>query len=726
MKSFLLTRQTIHRISLSSSKTPTFCRNLSAATSSISQSDRLLKRYDDQAPSKNVESGRPISSFNRYIHCTRESRLSESIASQINDSNDHEETEEEDEEDGTTNEFLSRFVWIMRGKVSEAYPDCDKKMIDGMLLLIVEKVVEEIERGGFSKVGSVAPPSPSSEFSDDLWSTIWEVSNTVLKDMEKERKKEKMKQYVQSPEVMEMCRFAGEIGIRGDLLRELRFKWAREKMEDAEFYESLEHLRDSDNSIETENAEEEVEGERSVASDENQSRTISLPKRKGKIKYKIYGLELSDPKWVEIADKIHEAEEEADWREAKPVTGKCKLVMEKLESLKEGDDPSVLIAEWVELLEPQRVDWIALLNQLRERNTNAYLKVAELVLDDKSFKASISDYSKLIHIHAKENHVEDVERLLSKMSQNGTFPDISTVTALIHMYSKSGNLERATEAFESLKSYGLRPDEKIYTSMIMGYVKAGQPKLCEKLMRDMEARDIKCSEEVYMAMLRAFAQVGDADGAAGIYPTLLHSMCRNSSEACSLLVEAYANAGNADKAKDKFDNMRDLGHKPDDKCISNVIQAYKRENSLDKALRLLLKLEKDGLEIGVNTYTALVDWMANLGLIEEAEQLLVKISQLGEAPPLELQVTLCYMYANVRNEKKTLQALGVLEGKRDQMGPNEFEKVITGLKKGGFEKDARRMYKHMVARKFLPSDRVKIAMAASPSFVSGFSKNMRR
>ncbi|CAH8385447.1 unnamed protein product [Eruca vesicaria subsp. sativa] len=714
MKSLLFSRQAIRRLSLSS---PKISRNIPAATSSLPHSDLHLKTYNEPIRP-------PISSLTRHFHSTRESRLSTAIH--------EEEAAEDNEDDGTTNEFLSRFVWIMRGKVTEAFPDSDKKMVDGMLLLIVEKVVEEIERGGFSNkvgggAGSSPPPSPSSEFSDDLWATIWEVSNTVLKDMEKERKKEKMKKYVQSPEVMEMCRFAGEIGIRGDLLRELRFKWAREKMEEAEFYEGLEQMRDLDTSI-RESETVEGEGEESVESDEAQPpRSISLPKRKGKFKYKIYGLELSDPKWGEVADKIHEAEEEADWSEAKPVTGKCKLVVEKLEGLEEKDDPSGLIAEWVELLEPQRVDWVALLDHLRDVNTSAYLKVAELVLDDKSFKASISDYSKLINFHAKENHTQDVERILKKMSQNGIFPDISIATALIHMYSKSGNLERATEAFESLKSYGLRPDKKIYTSMIMGYVNAGKPKLGERLIREMETRDIKCSDEVYMGMLRAFAQVGDADGAAGIFTSMqLEFKDTNCYEAYSLLVEAYGRAGKADSAKINFDQMRTRGFKPDDKCIANMIRAYKRENSLDKALRLLLKLEKEEIEIGVVTYTVLVDWMANLGLIEEAEQLLVKISQLGEAPPFELQVSLCYMYSTARNEKKTLQALGVLEAKKDQMGPNEFEKVITGLKMGGFEKDARRMFKHMEARKFLPSDRLKIDMGASPSFASGLSGRMRR
>jgi hypothetical protein len=48
--------------------------------------------------------------------------------------------------------------------------------------------------------------------------------------------------------------------------------------------------------------------------------------RHGKMKHKIYGLDLSDPEWAEVADRIHESEER-DWpEEPKPISGKCKLV----------------------------------------------------------------------------------------------------------------------------------------------------------------------------------------------------------------------------------------------------------------------------------------------------------------------------------------------------------------------------------------------------------------
>lgn len=614
------------------------------------------------------------------------------------------------------NEFLSRFVWIMRGKLSEVYPDCDKQTIDGMLLVIVGKVASEMEKGGLEQMLGAAAATPSQDFSQDLWRTVWEVSNMVLEDMKKERQKDKMKGFLQSEEVKEMCRFAGEVGLRGDMLRELRFKWAREKMEESEFYGSLEHMRKEEQDQEKENAEgiqAETRGDEASLVAEEKPKVFTLPKRQGKIKYKIYGLDLSDPKWAEVADKIHESGEVIWPQEPKPISGKCKLVTEKILSLKEEDDPCPLLAEWVELLQPSRVDWVALLDRLKEQNSLLYFKVAEIVLGEESFQTNIRDYSKLIDAHAKENHLEDAERILKKMNENGIVPDILTATVLVHMYSKAGNLDRAKEAFESLRLQGFQPDLKVYNSMIMAYVNGGQPKLGESLMREMEARDIKPTLEIYMALLRSFAQRGDVGGAGRIATTMQFAGFQPSLESCALLVEAYGQAGDPDQARSNFDYIIEVGHRPDDRCTASMIAAYKQKNLLDKALNLLLQLEKDGFEPGVATYTVLVDWLGELQLLDEAEQLLGKIGELGEAPPFKIHVSLCVMYSKAGVEKKALQALGVIEAKKGQLGPGDFERIINGLIAGGFGQDAKRVHRLMEAQGFSASERVKVALMTS-------------
>ncbi|GER35563.1 pentatricopeptide repeat-containing protein [Striga asiatica] len=636
--------------------------------------------------------------------------------------------EAESENDATMNEFLSRFVWVMRKKLVEAYPGCDKATVDGMLVVIVESVVSEMEKGGLGKLAGPAASMPSDDFSEDLWRTVWEVSSVVLQDMEKEKKKEKMKSFLQSEEVKEMYRFAGEVGIRGDMLRELRFKWAREKMEESEFYQSLEHLRTEESlaeSQETKEPRQENFGgeEANDAAVEGEKKTVSLPKRRGKIKYKIYGLDLSDPKWSEVADKIHERGEIMWPKGPKPISGKCKLVTDQILSLREEDDPAPLLSEWIGLLQPSRVDWINILDKLKDNTPNLYFKIAELVLAEESFQANIRDFTKLIDALAKQNRLQDAERILNKMNKNGILPDVIALTVLVHMYCKSGNLDRAKESFDALRAHGFQPDEKACNSMIMAYVNAGQPKLGESLMRQLETRDMRPTKEIFMALIRSYAQAGDVNGADRISTSMQFSGINPDLESCTLLVEAYGRAGDPERARYNFNQITKLGHKPDDRCTASMITAYGKKNQLDKALDLLLELEGQGFVPGVATYTVLVDWFSKLKLFEEAEQILDKISQQGEAPPFRIHISLCDMYIKAGAEKKLLQALGVLESKIDQLEPEDFERIIGSLVEGGFVQDAQRIHGLMEARGFVPSNQLKIALMASQAVGKSSKRN---
>lgn len=706
----LCSRQTVSNLSRLSSRivsnSPHLYVNASPISSLSDHSNGLLSVFEKPICRKGVK---PFWGFRRFYQSVQELGLGES-----------ESDVEDPEDDGSMNEFLSRLVWIMRGKLMAVFTESDKETIDGMLLIIVSKVLAEVNKSGLERM--LSPESlglfgSDGDFSEDLWRTVWQVSVTVLEDMEKARKKEKMKKFLQDDEVREMYKFAGEIGVRGEMLRELRFKWAREKLEESEFYENLERLRQEE--VRAQEAEESGivrEGETfesgTEMGGEKIDKVFTLPKRHGKIKYKIYGLDLSDPKWAEVANKIHQTGEILWPLEAKSISGKCKLVTEKILSLQADDDVLPLLAEWVELLSPCRIDWIALLDNLKEHNDPIYYKVAELILEEESFQTNIRDYSKLIDAHAKENRLEDAERILKKMNEAGIIPDILTLNVLVHMYSKAGNLDRTKEAFDSLRSQGFVPDVNVYNAYIMACVNAGKPKLAESLITEMETRDIKPTEEIYMALLRSFVQTCDIIGTQRIATTMQFAGFHPTKEFCRLLVEAYGQTGDPDQARHQFDHMLSMGHKADDRSTASMIAAYETKNLLDKALDLLLQLEKDGFEPGVATYSVLVDWFGQLQLVEEAEDLLSKITELGEAPPLKLHISLCDMYLKAGAEKKALQALGVIESKKDQLNHEEFERVIRSLINGGFSQDAKRVQGLMETRGFTASDQLKVHLMA--------------
>ncbi|KAI7745671.1 hypothetical protein M8C21_009982 [Ambrosia artemisiifolia] len=626
----------------------------------------------------------------------------ESVFNDNNNINDSDNINDEDEDDAVMNEFLSRFVWIMRGKLSEVYREADKKEIDAMLKIIVAKVVAEMEGDRLERfIDMEQGLLEEGDLNEDLWTTVREISGVVLEDMKKAKKKEKMKGFLQSEEVKEMTRFAGEIGIRGDMLRELRFKWAREKLEDSEFYESLELMRKD-----AMEPEQQVDYQSGEGSGNHTEEDVSLPKRSGKIKYNIYGLDLSKPKWAEVAEQIHEGGGAIWPQEPKPIIGKCKIVTDKIISRQVDDDPSPLIAEWVELLQPSRVDWLALLDRLKEQNHQMYFKVAELALDEESFETNVRDYSQLVDAHAKQNQLDAAERILKKMNEKGIMPDIPTKATMVHMYSKAGNLSLAKEAFESLKSQGFKPDVKVCSSMIMAYVNANDPRSANSLLQELRRRSFKPSEDLFLAVIRSYALIANPTAAKQVMDNMEGAGYQSGVEANTYLVEAFSRTGNADDARKYFDQILKLGNKPDDKIIARMVAAYANKNALDKALQLLLQLEKDGIEYGLATYSVLIDWLGKLKLIDEVEDLLGKFTEKGVSPSLDVHISLCDMYARAREEKKTLQALGVVEANKDKLTQGEFERVTNALLNGGFKQDAQRMHGLMTARGFTASNQL--------------------
>lgn len=538
------------------------------------------------------------------------------------------------------------------------------------------------------------------ELNDDLWKTIQEVSHKVNEAMQRDRMRNELKKYLHHEDVKEMCRFATDIGIRGDMLREFRFKWAREKLEEVEFYRNLGKMK--------EKAEED--------SEEKVIKVESLPERRGKFEYKIYGLDLSGENWKEVAEKVEEVESKYVKGEAKEVVGRSKRLEDKFFGLDwEKDNFMTVLNEWAESLEARRVDWLALLERIKERSLDMYFKVAELLLTEESFRSNIRDYSKLIEEHLKVNHLEDAQRIFKKMTEAGIEPDLLTHNILIHMYCKAGDLDQAETSFNIIKKADFKLNIKGYTSMIKAYAKAGVPQRGVALTNEMERNKLKPTEEIYIELLKAYAEKGEVDGAQRIINVMLFHGMKQTLESVSLLVEAYAKAKEPEQAREAFNQMTKYGLKPDDRCTATMMKAYAMRNMLDKALDLLLTLKKDGFKPGVCTNSVFVDWLGSLQLVHEAEQLVEEIKAEGDIP-LDVHVSLCVMYLKGGLEGKARESLKVLEGRKNELRGDQFERVASMLLESGFSEEAKGMYDAMEGLGFKPSQYLAMKYGAAQSY----------
>lgn len=353
------------------------------------------------------------------------------------------------------------------------------------------------------------------------------------------------------------------------------------------------------------------------------------------------------------------------------------------------------------------------------------LQVAEILLAEESFEANIRDYSKLIDLHAKANHVEDAEIILGKMKENGVAPDILTSITLVHMYSKAGNLDRAKEAFEFIRNEGFKPDLKLFSSMIKCYISNGKPEQADNLLNTMKNMDMKATREMYTDVIRAYAQQGMVTAAQKIQNMMNFARIESTPELFTMSIEACGRTGDPVKALEVFQQMRRSGHEPDDSSIAGVVAAHMKKNQLDQALLWLLSLEKEGLKPGVKTNLVLLDWMSMLQLVPEAEQLALKIKQLGEEP-IEVHVFLAGMYAKSRQEEKARRSLKLLEEKKKLLKADQFERIIRGLLDGGFSEEANKYYKMMKSCGFEPSETIEVGVKASLRMRGGLRPTGRR
>ncbi|KMT17827.1 hypothetical protein BVRB_2g033640 [Beta vulgaris subsp. vulgaris] len=337
--------------------------------------------------------------------------------------------------------------------------------------------------------------------------------------------------------------------------------------------------------------------------------------------------ELKEPRkfrWLEInPGNITESQKLAISRLPKMMERRCKALMRQIICFSpEKGSLCELLAAWVKIMKPKRADWLAVLKELSFVDHPSFIEIFELALLDESFEANVRDYTKMIHLYAKHERLQDAENMLLAMSKRGLACDQVTLTTMVHMYSKAGHFKLAEETFEEMKLLSQQLDKRSYGSMIMAYIRAGMPDKGEDLIKEMEQQEVYAGTEVYKALLRTYSMKGDAEGAqrifdaiqvAGIYPDI---------KLCGLLINAYVEAGQSQNARVAFENMRRADIEPNDKCVALLLKAYEKENKVNTAMEFLVHLEKEGIVTGKEASQVLVDWFRKLGVVEEVADVL--------------------------------------------------------------------------------------------------------
>lgn len=359
----------------------------------------------------------------------------------------------------------------------------------------------------------------------------------------------------------------------------------------------------------------------------DKTRKIWALRTQPRLNLAVTNAEEKDPpkfRWIEVnPNSLNEAQKLAISRLPKKMERRCTALMRQIICFSsEKGNLSDLLAAWARIMKPRRADWLAVLKELRNMGHPLFFEISELALSEESFEANVRDYTKMIHVYANHDRLQDAENIHAAMNRRGLTCDQVTLTTMVHMYSKAGNFKLAEETFEEMKLLGETLDKRSYGAMIMAYIRAGMPSKGEDLIKETEHHQVYAGREVYKALLRTYSMKGDAEGSQRVFDAIQVAGICPDIKFCGLLINAYVTAGQSQKARVAFENMRKAGIEPSDKCVALVLEAYEKENRVNTAMEFLVNLEREGIMIGKEASEVLVGWFRRLGVVDEVANVL--------------------------------------------------------------------------------------------------------
>lgn len=216
--------------------------------------------------------------------------------------------------------------------------------------------------------------------------------------------------------------------------------------------------------------------------------------------------------------------------------------------------------------------------------------------------------------------------------------------ALIHMYGRCGAIKVAGELFDRMTDRGFLA----WNSMFAGYSKTGNWTDVTKLFRQMLESGVQFNEVAMISVLTACARLADFELGKQVGDYIEANGLRRNTTLITCLVDMYAKCGHLDLARRLFDQMDqkdvvawtamisgysqarkckeafDLFHQmqatgvdPNEVTMVSVLSSCGVLGALETGKWLHLFMLKKGMNLTVTLGTALVDFYAKCGEIDE-------------------------------------------------------------------------------------------------------------
>ncbi|KAL3676741.1 hypothetical protein R1sor_026689 [Riccia sorocarpa] len=226
------------------------------------------------------------------------------------------------------------------------------------------------------------------------------------------------------------------------------------------------------------------------------------------------------------------------------------------------------------------------------------------------------------------------EELLERMASMGVEPDIITFNILIKLFAKAGKADQLLNMIEQMEEHGIEPDVTTYNSLVSAYVNLGDLEEAERIVYAMQqavgagAARMESGSDDLKLPTRFWSRVAKPD--VRTYTTLMNGYVKKGriKDAVQLLITMR--------------NGEDGKTHPNEVTYTTVIAACINLGMMDEANSLLLEMAEQKVPANLITYNILLKGYCSSGQLSKAYDVMKKMKAAGIQPDVVSYNTLLH------------------------------------------------------------------------------------
>lgn len=222
---------------------------------------------------------------------------------------------------------------------------------------------------------------------------------------------------------------------------------------------------------------------------------------------------------------------------------------------------------------------------------------------------------------------ELIEELANEMVSNNIPLDNITYSTIISCAKRCYKFDKAVEWFDRMYKTGLMPDEVTYSAILDVYAKLGKVEEVLSLYERGVATGWKPDQITFSVLAKMFGEAGDYDGIRYVLQEMKSLDVKPNLVVYNTLLEAMSKAGKPGLARSLFEELLESGLTPNEKTLTALAKIYGKARWAKDALKLWEEMKSKKWPMDFILYNTLLTMCADIGLVEEAEQLFADMKQ---------------------------------------------------------------------------------------------------